>query len=582
MNNFKKRKSMPKALLFLSLVMFLAACGHTPGSDSNTPASSGSPDTPSNSVGSVVTSTSESPDTPSNNTGSVVSSSVGTSNESSNTGSNSSVGGDEQKFEDIDQTVPAIDIGEQNFKTREFVTFPTFTTDRSEAMKPNTFLYSENLSYELSEDGTHYIVKGFDPWKEHGNDVYIKPYIGDIPVTEIASESFGYKWYIFNVYIPHTITFIGAGAFNACGLKNLYYDGNVDDFLSSNWVFYPQLSDNTAPSNIVQNIEIVVGPNVTRIPGRFMLPLGTHTTYVPTVKSLRFTVDSKVTSIGEYAFYNSATLNELYLPDSLKTIENHAFYNTGIKEVYLPDNLVSIGEQAFMMDDDIKMVRFPTSLKSIGYEAFYANKSVEYIDLSETKIETLDDAVFKECSNLKYVTLPNGLKEINDSAFENDISLEFIDILDCVESLGLKAFANCKSLKYIRLGENLKKIGNECFKNSVNLSRLIINSKEIQDLPSNNKVFINSGKESGNLEVLFTSSVNKIAKRMFFSSALLDESILIKRLDLSSGLTKIDDYAIYNCRVDTLVFNGSEQEYHVIDISSLNELPSEVNLRGGK
>ncbi|MCH5171738.1 MAG: leucine-rich repeat domain-containing protein [Erysipelotrichales bacterium] len=557
MNNFKNRKLLPKALLLMFLVMSLGACGKKTNSSS--------------------TSTSVDTSAPGSE------SSVGTSGGvGSNSSSNSTIVNEDKKFEDIDQTLPNIDVTQKNFKTRDFVTFPTFTTDRSEAVKPNTFLYSENLSYELSEDGSHYIVKGFAPWMEAGNDVYIKPYIGDIPVTEIATESFGYKWYVFNIYIPHTITNIGAGAFNACGIKNLYYDGNVEDFLSSNWIFYPQDSATTPPNNMVQNIDIVIGPNVTRIPGRFMLPLGTHATYVPNVKSLRFCKDSKVTSIGEYAFYNSAKLKELYLPDSLTSIENHAFYNTSIEELYLPDNLVSIGEQAFMMDDDIKMVRFPSSLKSIGYEAFYANKSLEYVDLFETKIETLEDAVFKECSNLKNVVLPNSLKEINDSVFENDISLKFIDILNSVESIGMKAFANCESMSYIRLGENLKNIGNECFKNNVKLSRLIINSKEIQDLPSNNKIFINCGKESGNLEVLFTSSVKSIAKRMFFSSALLDESILIKRLDLSAGLEKVNDYAIYNCRVETLVFNGTAQEFGALDISNLNELPSEVNCRGGK
>ena len=559
MNNFKNQKLLPKALLLMFLVVSLGACNRRTNSSGISTSNSADTSFPRSDSTSVDTSNS-----------------VGSS-----TGSNSTIINEDKIFEDIDQTAPEIDINPKNFKTREFATFPTFTTSKIEATRPNTLLYSENIVYELSEDNSHYIVKGFDPWNQ-GNDVYIKPYIDDIPVTEIATESFGYKWFVFNIYIPHTITTIGAGAFNACGIQKLYYDGNIDDFLSSNWIFFPQNSETEPPKNLVQNIDIVIGPNVTRIPGRFMLPLGTHATYVPIVNSLRFTENSKVTSIGEYAFYNSAKLKELYLPDSLTSIENHAFYNTSIEELYLPDNLVSIGEQAFMMDDNIKMVRFPSSLKSIGYEAFYANKLLEYIDLSETKIETLEDAVFKECSNLKNVLLPNNLKEISNSVFENDISLEFIDILNSVESIGMKAFANCESMSYIRLGENLKDIGNECFKNSVNLSRLIINSKEIRDLPSNNKVFINCGKESGNLEVLFTSSVKSVAKRMFFSSAILDESILIKRLDLSNGLTKIGDYAIYNCRVETLVFNGSEQEFNAIDISNLNELPNEVNLRGGK
>lgn len=550
-NTINKRRAFGKFVLFAFLALPLIGCG-----------------TKDNSVPSVGTST---------NDASIPSVGPG----GSDIGSNSTIVTENDKFEDIDQTVPQMGDVQKNFKTREFATFPTFTDSLAEALKPNTYLYTDRIGYELSEDQSHYIVTGIELGYT-GNDVFIKPYINGIPVTEIASESFGYKWYIFNVYIPHTITSIGAGAFNACGIQNLYYDGNVDDFLSSNWVFYPQDSETTLPNNLVQNIDIIIGPNVTRIPGRFMLPLGTHNTYVPIVNSLRFTEDSKVTSIGEYAFYNSAKLKELYLPDSLKTIENNAFYNTSLKELYLPDNVESIGEQAFMMDDDIQMIRFPSKLKSIGYEAFYANKSVEYVDLSETKIETLEDAAFKECSNLKYVSLPNNLKEINDSVFENDASLEFIDILDSVESIGFKAFANCESMKYIRLGQNLKNIGNECFKNNVKLSRLIINSKEINDLPSNNKVFINSGKESENLEVLFTSSVKRIAKRMFFSSALLDESILIKRLDLSKGLEKVSDYAIYNCHVETLVFNGTVQEFNALDISNLNELPSEVNCRGGK
>lgn len=51
--------------------------------------------------------------------------------------------------------------------------------------------------------------------------------------------------------------------------------------------------------------------------------------------------------IGEDAFYGSGNLREVFLPNTLKCIEDYAFSGTGIKKLRIPDSVEKIGRHAF-------------------------------------------------------------------------------------------------------------------------------------------------------------------------------------------------------------------------------------------
>lgn len=86
------------------------------------------------------------------------------------------------------------------------------------------------------------------------------------------------------------------------------------------------------------------------------------------VKALK--VDSGVTSIGDYAFYE-CDMKSADLPNGIKTIGSHSFYKCGFKKMSLPDSITKIGAGAFSWCTWLEEINIPESCKEIGTSPFY-------------------------------------------------------------------------------------------------------------------------------------------------------------------------------------------------------------------
>ena len=78
---------------------------------------------------------------------------------------------------------------------------------------------SEALSYELSDDGTYYIVTGIGTYT--GDIVVIPPSINGVPVKKIGDEAFKNNEKITRVDLPNTIETVGISAFENCILAKI-------------------------------------------------------------------------------------------------------------------------------------------------------------------------------------------------------------------------------------------------------------------------------------------------------------------------------------------------------------------------
>ena len=54
-----------------------------------------------------------------------------------------------------------------------------------------------------------------------------------------------------------------------------------------------------------------------------------------------------LTEIGKEAFAGDTSLDEVVLPEKLKTIQSLAFANSSVRRIYLPESLTSIASDAF-------------------------------------------------------------------------------------------------------------------------------------------------------------------------------------------------------------------------------------------
>ena len=128
------------------------------------------------------------------------------------------------------------------------------------------------------------------------------------------------------------------------------------------------------------------------------------------------------TELCENAFFECATLKEVVLPASLKTVGTRAFYGCrALWSVTLPDAVTTVRESAFAGCDSLLSIDLGASLSSLGINAFM------------------------NCDSLESIVLPATLNALPASAFYGCSSLSQVD-LGGVESVGAQAFRGCTAL----------------------------------------------------------------------------------------------------------------------------------------
>ncbi|MEG1535840.1 MAG: leucine-rich repeat domain-containing protein [Clostridia bacterium] len=130
----------------------------------------------------------------------------------------------------------------------------------------------------------------------------------------------------------------------------------------------------------------------------FVIQDGTLTKYKG--KDAQVVIPNNVKVIGEKAFYQCETINELFLNDATTTIMANAFEMCkALSSVVLSSNLNSIGDSAFYNCQSLTNVVLEDGLAKIGHYAF------------------------AKCATLQAIKLPKSLVSIGDNAFLFDKNL---------------------------------------------------------------------------------------------------------------------------------------------------------------
>ena len=194
------------------------------------------------------------------------------------------------------------------------------------------------------------------------NHLYIESIVIPDGVKEIGKEAFFQCNYLKNVVIPSSVTLIGDNAFRECDI----YSISVDSEIIGKGAFCSNPNMAYATESSVS--EIIIGPNVKEIcddafTSNELLKSITIPDNVKTLGSLifyhcdsletadiKFTDDSgtaifdtceklKTVTIREGSvkipaetFHRCSSLEKIYIPASVKTIEKGAFSNTSLKE----------------------------------------------------------------------------------------------------------------------------------------------------------------------------------------------------------------------------------------------------------
>lgn len=185
-------------------------------------------------------------------------------------------------------------------------------------------------------------------------------------------------------------------------------------------------------------------------------------------------ISSGVTSIGENAFAECTTIEQVSIPEGITSIGIQAFAGCSVlKEIDIPETVSSIGKYAFQACSSLKKIIIPREVTIVEEATFIGCKSIEELVIPEGVISIGGNA-FQDCNSLKTVNIPNGVTKIESGTFLDCENLEELIIPESVTVIGRQAFYGCRGLKKVNIPQVLRVMEDGLFKGCESLMEITI------------------------------------------------------------------------------------------------------------
>ena len=190
-----------------------------------------------------------------------------------------------------------------------------------------------------------------------------------------------------------------------------------------------------------------------------------------------------VISINDSAISKKSNINELYIEEGIKNLDERAFYNcAALTKVTLPTTLESIDVtniySSFYECGNITKITIPqiiindtNTISNVFSGSYTKINEVSY----NQDVTYIGKNAFARCSGLKNINVPETVTEIKEGAFSNCTGLTNITIQGNVKTIGKEAFLNCTGLTDLTIKSGVETIGYSAFENCTNLNNLILN-----------------------------------------------------------------------------------------------------------
>lgn len=415
---------------------------------------------------------------------------------------------------------------------------------------------TEGLAYELTEDGSGYVVVGLGT--ASAKEMVIPSKHEGKPVVGIGEGAFDSKTHITSVKIPNSVKTIESRAFGCCTqITTVSLGASVETIGESAFKECTKLQSISLPQSVKSIektaffgsglVEVSLG-NVEHIGERAFsqcnalvkieIPASVKTMESEAFSECKELANAKIadgiTVVGEAAFFKCTSLVSVEIPASVTVIEEDAFLGCiQLSSVSLPEGLTDLGPRAFGDCRSLVSIEIPSSVVNMR-SAFHECSALETIKIPEG---VTDIGSFERCFSLKSIEIPDGVTKIGSSAFFGCRSLKNLVIPDTVTAIGKNAFDGCNALESITLpflgGEGLKETTlGDCFGSNTNLRWL-------------KKIVITGG-------TIIPDSAFEYQRSM-------------TELVLPAGITHIGEYALASCTgLTTIHFGGTKAEWETI------------------
>lgn len=156
-------------------------------------------------------------------------------------------------------------------------------------------------------------------------------------------------------------------------------------------------------------------------------------------------------------------------------IDMKAFNSSEITSIILPESLLSIERHAFEDCINLQSIVIPNQVKSISTAAFQGCKKLEHVTLS-SNLHSLGGFSFNGCSALETVILPNSLKMIGEYAFAVCGFKTFH--FNQVKNLANGVLSNCHNLETVTIPNSVVSINKNVLFNNPKLKTILVETTE--------------------------------------------------------------------------------------------------------
>ena len=324
----------------------------------------------------------------------------------------------------------------------------------------------DNLTWVLDDAGTltisgtgdmwdwqRILTGGDTPWSDSGN--IVKTVIIQDGVTSIGRNAFCGCGGLTSIKIPDGITSVGDFTFANCSsLESVDIPGTVTEIGEAAFYGCSSLTSVSIP-NRVTNI------------GGFVFGSCSKLTDV--------NISSSVMEIGYRAFADCNSLTNINIDEKntkYSSLDGNLYNKDRTKLIQyaigkdapafsVPDSVIEIGEHAFADCSSLENVNIPDGVTGIGYYAFNDCGKLKSVNIPG-RLTEIESGLFSHCNSLASISIPDGITKIDEMAFLG-CGLESISIPNSVTYIADYAFRECGSLTNISFSDSVTRIGDGAF-----------------------------------------------------------------------------------------------------------------------